>query len=103
MTPEQIVEMQMDNLEAMADAWAEEVGLTAMITNATSPMLLTTKAPADVRANFHDRMKSHVFNLLQQAFIEGAVRGIDLVNSELRSLRSCDDAPASGLTSTKGE
>ena len=90
MTPEQHVQMQMDNLEAMADAWAEEVGLTSMVNNTTSPMLLSQRAPADVRSKFHDRMKSNMFNLLQQAFIEGAVRGIELVNDEIRQMAAAN-------------
>lgn len=80
------VEMQMDVLEALADAWAEEVDLTAMITNATSPMKLHRSAPSDVRDRFHDRMKSQLFAIAQQAFIEGAYRGVMLVNDELRAL-----------------
>jgi ethanolamine ammonia-lyase small subunit len=81
-------EMQMDTLEALADAWAEEADITTMITNATSPMALKRDAPADVLATFHERMKSHVYNLMTQAFIEGAVRGVDLVNDELRRRNS---------------
>lgn len=80
-------EMQMDHLEAMADAWSEEVDLVAMVTNATSPMNLNSNAPTDVRTKFHERMKAQVFAIAQQAFIEGACRGIDLVNDELRKLK----------------
>jgi len=78
-------EMQMDHLEALADAWAGEVNLADMITNATSPMRLNSGVPKDVRQKFHERMKSQIFAIAQQAFIEGACRGVDLVNEELRN------------------
>lgn len=87
MTDDQRVQMQMDHLEALSDAWAEEAKVTEMITNATSPMDLNANAPPDVRRQFHERMKSHIYDLMTQAFIEGAVRGIDLVNAELRTKR----------------
>jgi hypothetical protein len=58
-----------------------------MVTNVTSPMHLNRNAPEDVRDKFHERMKSQMFNLMQQAFIEGAARGIALVNDELRQTR----------------
>jgi hypothetical protein len=77
-------EMQMDVLEGLADAWAGEVNLCNMIENATSPMRLNKNAPADVRQKFHERMKAQVFAIAQQAFIEGAVRGVDLINDEIR-------------------
>jgi hypothetical protein len=76
--------MQMDVLEALADTWAGEVNLGDMITNATSPMNLTPRAPYDVKAKFHERMKNQIFAIAQQSFIEGAVRGIELVNEDLR-------------------
>jgi len=77
-------EMQMDHLEALADAWAGEVNLAGMITNATSPMDLNSTVPREVKENFHERMKAQIFAIAQQAFIEGACRGVDLVNDELR-------------------
>lgn len=87
MTPETRAAMRMDVLEAMADAWAEETDLTSMVTNASSPMLLNRNAPDDVRLRFHERMNSQIFAIAQQAFIEGACRGVELVNEELRKMR----------------
>lgn len=85
MDDETKVQRQMDHLEALADAWAEEANITAMVNNVTSPMNLNAKAPADVKRKFHDRMNSQIFALMQQSFIEGAVRGVDLVNEERRA------------------
>lgn len=81
---EQKAQRQMDHLEALADAWAEEADITTMIVNVTSPMLLTPKAPPDVKNEFHERMKSQIFALMQQSFIEGAHRDVCLVNDDLR-------------------
>jgi hypothetical protein len=81
---ERKAEARMDHFEALADAWAGEVNLAGMITNATAPMNLRADASTDVRQKFHDRMKSQIFAIAQQAFIEGAARGVDLVNDELR-------------------
>lgn len=84
MDAERRAQAQMDHLEALADAWAGEVNLASMVANATSPMDLNAGAPPDARQRFRERMKAQVFALAQHAFIEGAVRGIALVNDELR-------------------
>ncbi len=87
MDAERRAQMQMDHLEALADAWAEEADVSGMVTNVTSSMKLNRNAPDEVRDKFHERMKSQMFNLMQQAFIEGAARGIALVNDEIRQAK----------------
>lgn len=72
--------MQMDALEDMAEAWAEEVSLATMIKNATSPMDLNRTVPEDVRAQFRRRMEEQISAIAQQAFIEGAHRAVIMVN-----------------------
>ena len=65
-----------------------EVNLAEMVTHATSPMMLNMSASQNVRAEFHDRMKAQCFAIAQQAFIEGACRGVELVRDELRKSKN---------------
>ena len=78
----------LDILDALADKWAADVDLTSMIKNATSPMNLNRNAPDDVRQKFKDRMEAQISSIVLQAFIEGAMRGVDLVNDELKQGRN---------------
>lgn len=61
-------------LDGQADQWAEEVNLTSMIKNATSPMDLNRNAPQSVRERFRLRMEAQIDAIARQAFIEGAMR-----------------------------
>jgi hypothetical protein len=79
-------DLGIDILDGLADVWVEEVNLTSMIKNVTSPMDLNRSAPADVRQKFRDRMEAQIDAIVRQAFVEGALRGVDLVNDDLRSL-----------------
>jgi hypothetical protein len=79
MSPEEKAERQLDHLDVMADAWAEEVNLAMMIENMTSPFDLSRAAPADVVKQFRSRMKEQINAIALQCFVEGAVRGIDMI------------------------
>lgn len=61
-------------LDALADRWAAEVNLTAMIKNAVSPMRLNRNAPDDVRQKFTARMEAQIDAIVRQAFIEAIIR-----------------------------
>lgn len=71
-TKEQIAasERAMDRLDAMADAWAVEIDLPALIKAATSPMDLKPSAPPQVRDRFRGRMEAQIDAIIRQAFIE---------------------------------
>ena len=88
MDAKQKAEIGLDVLDALADTWAEAVDLTSMIKNVTSPMNLTRSAPDDVREKFKARMEAQVSAIVLQAFIEGAMRGVDLVNDEIKQMRA---------------
>jgi hypothetical protein len=68
------LDMSLAKLDALADVWAEEVNLTAMIKNVVSPMRLNRNAPKEVREKFTARMEAQIDAIMRQAFIEGAVR-----------------------------
>jgi hypothetical protein len=72
--PKALADRRIYAFDQMADAWAEEVDLAAMIKNATSPMDLKPHAPADVRAEFRRRMEAQIDAIARQCFLEGAVR-----------------------------
>ena len=59
-----------------------------MIKNVTSPMNLNRNAPADVREKFKARMEAQISAIVLQAFVEGALLGVDLVNDELKTMRA---------------
>jgi hypothetical protein len=63
-------------LDGQADQWAEEVNLTSMIKNATSPMELNRNAPDSVRHRFRLRMEAQIDAIVRQAFIEGSLRAL---------------------------
>lgn len=69
-------------LDGEADAWAEEVNLTAMIKNATSPMKLNRNAPQNVRDDFHHRMEVQIYAIVRQTYIEAAFRTICKLQDE---------------------
>jgi hypothetical protein len=75
-----------DILDGIADAWAEDINLHSMIKNVTSPMGLNRTVPDAVRDKFRNRMEAQIDAIVRQAFLEGALRGVDLVNDDLRSL-----------------
>lgn len=78
-------EIAMDVLDGLADKWAEDIDLTSMIKNVTSPMGLTRSAPDEVRDQFKGRMEAQINAIVLQAFVEGALRGVDLVNDEIKA------------------
>jgi len=80
-------EIGLDVLDGLADKWAVDVDLTSMIKNVISPMNLNRSAPADVREKFKARMEAQVNAIVLQAYVEGALRGVDLVNDEIKSMR----------------
>lgn len=88
MDPKQAADYGIDVLDALADKWFEECGLTAMIKNVTSPMNLNRSVPPEVREKFKSRMESQMSAIVLQAFVEGALRGVDLVNDEIKELRA---------------
>ena len=88
MDAKQKAEIGIDVLDGLADKWAIDVDLTSMIKNATSPMNLNGSAPDHVREKFRARMESQINAVVLQAFVEGALRGVDLVNEDLKSMRA---------------
>lgn len=86
--PQTIADMQLNVIDAMADAWAAEVNLSAMIINATSPMRLNRNAPDDVRDRFHKRMIEQIDAIARQCFLEGAIRVLDLAEEEIRRIKN---------------
>lgn len=87
MSPEEQAERQMDHLDAMADAWADEINLAGVVENITSPFDLSRAAPAEVVKHFRSRMKEQIDAWARQCFVEGAVRAIDMMNG-IRSGRN---------------
>ncbi len=83
-------ERAMDQLDALADAWAVEVNLPSLIKAATSPMGLNNAVPANIKARFRDRMEAQIDAIVRQAFIEAYMRGAD-------SRRQFDDIQMSRL------
>lgn len=79
-----LVKLQLDVLDKMADAWADEVKLAEMIKNAASPMGLNRSAPADVRQQFRVRMEKQMNAIARQAFVEGAHRAVCMVQDAYR-------------------
>ena len=88
MDAEQKAEIGIDVLDGLADKWAIDVDLTSMIKNATSPLNLNRSAPDHVREKFRARMEAQINAVVLQAFVEGALRGVDLVNEDLKSMRA---------------
>ncbi len=83
MDAQQKAEIGIDVLDGLADKWAIDVDLTSMIKNATSPMNLSRSAPDHVREKFRARMEAQINAVVLQAFVEGALRGVALVNEDL--------------------
>lgn len=79
-----IAKLQLDALDRMADAWADEVKLDEMVSNAASPMQLNPGAPADVRVKFKERMEKQMNAIARQAFVEGAHRAVCMVQDAYR-------------------
>ena len=82
--PKAMADAQIEVIDRMADAWAEEVDLATMIKNATSPMDLKPHAPAEVRAVFRQRMEDQIDAIARQCFLEGASRAVCLVQDAYR-------------------
>jgi hypothetical protein len=80
-------------LDALADTWAAEVNLTAMIKNAVSPMRLNRGAPDDVRERFTARMEAQIDAIARQAFQEGAYRAITGLQDEREAMAKLDQRP----------
>lgn len=70
-------DMSLAFIEGQADAWAERIGLNAMIENIACPMKLNRNVPDDVRESFTKRMKEQIDAMVRQAFIEGACNAMD--------------------------
>lgn len=87
MDAQQKADLGLDVLDALADKWAVDVDLTSMIKNVTCPMDLNKNAPENVREHFRGRMESQIYAIVRQAWVEGALRGVDLVNDELKKKR----------------
>lgn len=83
-TYELLAKLQLDALDKMADAWADEARLSEMIRNASSPMALNRNAPLDVRAKFRARMEKQMNAIARQAFVEGAHRAVCMVQDAYR-------------------
>lgn len=71
-TPEQqaAVDRVMDQLDALADAWAAEIELPKLIKAVTCPMDLRPSAPADVKQRFRNRMEAQIDAIVRQAYVE---------------------------------
>jgi L-fucose mutarotase/ribose pyranase (RbsD/FucU family) len=79
-----LAKLQLNELDKMAEAWADEVKLSDMIKNAASPMSLNSNVPSDVRQQFRARMEKQMDAIARQAFVEGAHRAVCMVQDAYR-------------------
>jgi hypothetical protein len=75
-------DMQMDHLDAMADAWAEDCNLAGMIENITATFDLSRTAPREAVQEFRSRMKEQINAMILLGFVEGAHRGICMIQGD---------------------
>lgn len=75
-------------LDGIADKWAEDINLTAMIKNATSPMNLNNAVPRDIKAKFKNRMEANIDAIVRQAFIEGACHALCGLQDERKAMKA---------------
>lgn len=68
-------------LDAKADAWAEEVSLTTLISETISPLLLNND-------EMRNRVEERIYSLVRQAFQEGALAGVAGLDNERDRLRA---------------
>lgn len=69
------VEQVLAAVDALADAWAVEVGLTSILKNISSPMELRPFPGGAERLRFRNRMEATTDALVRQAFMEAYLRG----------------------------
>lgn len=74
-----IHEAAIDQLEAESDAWAERVNLLASIKHIAHISRLSQRVPLATREKMIARQESMLDDLMRQAFIEGAVRAVEVM------------------------
>lgn len=76
-TPEQRAEcaVALSSLETLAEAWAVEVNLPGIAKNLAYVSRLSPAAPKEVREEFIARQEKQIAAMIEQAWIEGALRG----------------------------
>jgi len=77
-------------LDAMADNWAEEVDLTSMIKDATSPL---DEPSSDAQNILRNRVEARIYAIARQAFQEGALGAIANLHDEQDRLRALGASP----------
>lgn len=68
-----------DALEAQSDQWAEQVNLRASIEHISHISRIANHVPMAAREKMIGRQKSLLDALMRQAFIEGALRAVDMI------------------------
>ena len=71
-----------DAIEAESDIWAVEVGLMVSIKQIAHVSRLAPKVPHATREKMIARQEALMDALMRQAFIEGAVRAIEIRNKK---------------------
>lgn len=76
-TPQQRQECQLaiGAIEQLAEAWCKEAGVADMAKNIASVARLNRNAPDEVREQFMKRQEGLIYRMIEQAWIEGALRG----------------------------
>lgn len=69
-------------LDAKADAWADEISLSTLISDAISPLLHNNDEL------LRNRVEERVYSLVRQAFQEGALAGVADLENEQDRLRA---------------
>lgn len=80
-------------LDALADSWAEDVNLTAMIKDATS---LLDDPSNDAQHTLRNRIEARIYAIVRQAFQEGALGAITNFGNEQDKLRALSLSPLPG-------
>lgn len=68
-----------DALEAESDQWAERVNLLASIKHVAHISRLAQTVPIAAREKMISRQEAMLDALMRQAFIEGAMRAVDVI------------------------
>jgi|GEM_PF-5519863 len=68
-----------DALEAESDRWAEQVNLLASIKHIAHISRLAPTVPVAAREKMIARQEALLDALMRQAFIEGAMRAVDVI------------------------
>lgn len=85
MDDQQRADMALDQIEAESDAWAIEVHLMPTIKRIAHVSRLAQTVPRATREKMISRQEALMDAMMRQAFIEGALRTLDLMNKHKSS------------------